>query len=71
MNLATRLQRARVLLTGAGSSAYAASSAALAWPGAVAIPTTDLLIDPERYLLGVVRLYPWPARATAPRARRW
>jgi tagatose-6-phosphate ketose/aldose isomerase len=53
MSLATRLQRARVLLTGAGSSAYAATGAALAWPGAVAIPTTDLLIDPERHLLGV------------------
>jgi tagatose-6-phosphate ketose/aldose isomerase len=53
MNLATRLQRARVLLTGAGSSAYAASSAALAWPGALAVPTTDLLIDAERSLLGV------------------
>jgi hypothetical protein len=32
MNLAIRLQRARVLLTGAGSSAYAATGAALAWP---------------------------------------
>jgi tagatose-6-phosphate ketose/aldose isomerase len=53
MNLATRLLRTRVLLTGAGSSAYAASSAALAWPGAMAVPTTDLLIDPERYLPGV------------------
>jgi tagatose-6-phosphate ketose/aldose isomerase len=53
MNLATRLLRARVLLTGAGSSAYAASSVALAWPGAMAVPTTDLLMDPERYLLGV------------------
>jgi tagatose-6-phosphate ketose/aldose isomerase len=53
MNLAARLQRARVLLTGAGSSAYAASSAASAWPGTLAVPTTDLLVDPERYLLGV------------------
>jgi tagatose-6-phosphate ketose/aldose isomerase len=53
LDLAARLLRTRVLLTGAGSSAYAASSAALAWPGAMAVPTTDLLIDPERYLLGV------------------
>ena len=53
LDLPARLQRARVLLTGAGSSAYAASSAALAWPEAIAIPTTDLLLDPERYLLGV------------------
>jgi tagatose-6-phosphate ketose/aldose isomerase len=43
-------EKARVLLTGAGSSAYAASAVASAWPRAVAIPTTDLLIDPERYL---------------------
>jgi tagatose-6-phosphate ketose/aldose isomerase len=43
-------KKARVLLTGAGSSAYAASAVASAWPRAVAIPTTDLLIDPERYL---------------------
>jgi tagatose-6-phosphate ketose/aldose isomerase len=40
----------RVLLTGAGSSAYAAASVALAWPRALAVPTTDLLVDPERYL---------------------
>jgi tagatose-6-phosphate ketose/aldose isomerase len=46
-------KKARVLLTGAGSSAYAASAVASAWPRAVAIPTTDLLIDPERYLLDV------------------
>jgi len=43
-------EKARVLLTGAGSSAYAASAVASAWPRAAAIPTTDLLIDPERYL---------------------
>ncbi len=53
LNLAGRLSGARVLLTGAGSSAYAASSVALAWPGALAVPTTDLLVDPERYLRDV------------------
>jgi tagatose-6-phosphate ketose/aldose isomerase len=53
MNLARRLSQARVLLTGAGSSAYAAAAAALAWPGATAVPTTDLLVDAERYLLDV------------------
>jgi tagatose-6-phosphate ketose/aldose isomerase len=47
------LEKARVLLTGAGSSAYAASAVASAWPRAVAVPTTDLLIDPERYLVDV------------------
>jgi len=45
--------KAQVLLTGAGSSAYAASAVAAAWPQAVAVPTTDLLVDPERYLAGV------------------
>ena len=53
INLAGRVLPTRVLLTGAGSSAYAASSVALAWPRAVAVPTTDLLVDPERYLLDV------------------
>ena len=34
-----------VILTGAGTSAYAASAIADAWPQALAIPTTDLLIQ--------------------------
>src|ERR1700678_1003970 len=46
-------EKAHVLLTGAVSSAYAASGVASAWPRAVAVPTTDLLIDPERYLVDV------------------
>src|ERR1700678_4576792 len=46
-------EKAHVLLTGAGSSAYAASGVASAWPRAVAVPTTDLLLDPERYLVDV------------------
>ena len=33
------------MLTGAGSSAYAATAIAAAWPGARAIATTDLLLD--------------------------
>jgi tagatose-6-phosphate ketose/aldose isomerase len=53
LKLSAKLQHARVLLTGAGTSAYAASAVALAWPGAQAIPTTDLLVDAERYLPGV------------------
>jgi tagatose-6-phosphate ketose/aldose isomerase len=36
------------LLTGAGSSAYAATAIAAAWPGASAIPTTDLLVEARR-----------------------
>jgi len=50
IQLPIKLQLARVLLTGAGTSAYAASAVASAWPRALAVPTTDLLVDPERYL---------------------
>jgi tagatose-6-phosphate ketose/aldose isomerase len=53
LGLTRRLSRMRVLLTGAGSSAYAASSVASAFPGGMAVPTTDLLVDAERYLRGV------------------
>jgi tagatose-6-phosphate ketose/aldose isomerase len=53
LSLTRRLSGARVLLTGAGSSAYAASSVASAWAGAIAVPTTDLVVDAERYLPGV------------------
>lgn len=53
LNLADKLRQSRVLLTGAGTSAYAASAVAMAWPRAVAVPTTDLLIDAERYLIDV------------------
>ncbi len=35
----------RPVITGAGSSAYAATAIAAAWPGARAVPTTDLLLD--------------------------
>ena len=34
-----------VVITGAGTSAYASAAIAAAWPGAVAIPTTDLLTE--------------------------
>ena len=53
LRLSELLRGARVVLTGAGTSLYAASAIAAAWPGAVAIPTTDLLIDAERYLIDV------------------
>ena len=53
LSLGTDFRNARVLVTGAGTSAYAASAVASAWPGSIAVPTTDLLVDPERYLLGV------------------
>ncbi len=39
-----------MLLTGAGTSAYAARAVASAWPRSIAVPTTDILVDAERYL---------------------
>ena len=50
LNLHAKLADARVLLTGAGTSAYAAQAVTSAWPRSIAVPTTDLLVDPERYL---------------------
>jgi tagatose-6-phosphate ketose/aldose isomerase len=47
------LSQARVLLTGAGTSAYAASAIASAWHRAIAIPSTDLLVDMERHITEV------------------
>lgn len=49
--LPAKLKNARILVTGAGTSAYAASAVAAGWPRAHAVPTTDLLVDAERYLL--------------------
>jgi tagatose-6-phosphate ketose/aldose isomerase len=53
LSLSELLRGARVVLTGAGTSFYAATAIATAWPRAVAVPTTDLLIDAERYLIDV------------------
>lgn len=53
MQLPARLHKAGILVTGAGTSAYASSAVAAAWPNASAIPTTDLLLDTKRYLTGV------------------
>lgn len=39
-----------VIVTGAGSSAYAAEAVASAWPDASAIPTTDLLLQSKEEL---------------------
>lgn len=39
------------VLCGAGTSAYAGSAIAEAWPGALAIPTTDILLQSEREIL--------------------
>ena len=40
------------VITGAGTSAYAATAIAAGWPGARAIPTTDLLLDARLFLRG-------------------
>jgi tagatose-6-phosphate ketose/aldose isomerase len=53
MRLDEKLKGARVVLTGAGTSAYAAAAVAAAWPRAIAVPTTDLLLDAERYLTNI------------------
>src|SRR5580698_1950751 len=53
MQLPARLHKAGILVTGAGTSAYAASAVAAAWAHASAVPTTDLLLDTERYLTNV------------------
>lgn len=53
LRLPEKLRNQKILLTGAGSSAYASSAVAAGWPGAVAVPTTDLLVDAPRYLNGI------------------
>jgi D-galactosamine 6-phosphate deaminase/isomerase len=45
-----KLQDARVIITGAGTSAYAAAAISAAWPRSTAVPSTDLLLATERYL---------------------
>lgn len=45
-------KRMRIILIGAGSSAYAAEAVSAALPGSIAVPATDLLIDAERRLRG-------------------
>ncbi len=42
-----------VLLTGAGSSAYAAGAVSAAWRRAIAVPSTDLLVNTGHYLDGI------------------
>lgn len=53
MRLDEKLKGVHVLLTGAGTSAYAATAVAAAWAQASAVPTTDLLVDAEHYLTGI------------------
>lgn len=46
------------LMTGAGTSAYAAEAIARAWPGAKAIPATDLLLQSKDELLNANPTFP-------------
>jgi tagatose-6-phosphate ketose/aldose isomerase len=41
-----------VVVTGAGTSAYAASAVAASWDGSAAIPTTDLVLDAHPFFSG-------------------
>jgi tagatose-6-phosphate ketose/aldose isomerase len=50
LDLRSRLKDARVVITGAGTSAYAAAAIASAWPQSTAVPSTDLLLATERYV---------------------
>ena len=43
-----------IILTGAGTSAYAASAIAEAWPSARAIPSTDLLVESKAAMLASI-----------------
>ncbi len=43
-------QSAQAIITGAGTSAYAAGAIESAWPGSRAIPTTDILTQPAPHL---------------------
>src|ERR1700677_2828768 len=53
LQLPAKLRNAGILVTGAGTSAYAASAVAAAWHNASAIPTTDFLLDSDRHLENV------------------
>jgi len=48
--LDSKLKAARVVITGAGTSAWAANSVSPAWPKSRAVPSTDLLVETERYV---------------------
>ena len=50
LKLQARLKDARAVITGAGTSAYAAAVVAAAWPRSMAVPSTDLLLATERYM---------------------
>ncbi len=48
---ASKLQRpVAPVITGAGTSAYAAMAIEAAWPGARAVPSTELFLEPRRFV---------------------
>jgi len=49
LELQAKLREARAVITGAGTSGYAAAAVAAAWPGSIAVPSTDLLLQTERF----------------------
>jgi tagatose-6-phosphate ketose/aldose isomerase len=49
LELPAKLREARAVITGAGTSGYAAAAVAAAWPRSIAVPSTDLLLETERY----------------------
>ncbi len=51
---AAELLHLPVVLTGAGTSAYAGAAIAAAWPGARAVPTTDLLLMSSEEIAGAL-----------------
>jgi len=51
-----KLKEARTIITGAGTSAYAAAVVAAAWPRSMAVSSTDLLVATERYIEDVTVL---------------
>jgi tagatose-6-phosphate ketose/aldose isomerase len=57
-NLSRQPDNLPVILTGAGTSAYAALAVADAWPGARAIPTTDLLLQSAAEVSTAVPSFP-------------
>jgi tagatose-6-phosphate ketose/aldose isomerase len=77
LGLGGRLAGARVVLTGAGTSAYAAEAIAAAWPQATAHPTTDLLVDAKRLLaeadllISLARSGDSPESAAVVQVARW
>ena len=70
-SLEKSLGAGRVLFTGAGTSAYAASAAAAASLRAFAVPTTDLLIDAERHIADVTAVVSLARSGQSPESAAW